>query len=204
MYLGIWKSRKACSIHNTGLLCRLRSNGTKGILTFLPGWGISVHFIIFLFVPQVAGVYSHCCLDFLLGHLHSVIKDLEELLWFLVFRQPAEKGVLPWGKKKQNKTVDSTPCQAREKDSLKTRKLNGDPRQPQAFQMMKTRLWTKYHCIHSPSGVSCLSFLAWNPPKTTELGAAPLGRDSTSEDPHLSPLHNRQGNFRNSENGKWF
>uniref|UniRef100_A0A8C2P5Y7 Uncharacterized protein n=1 Tax=Capra hircus TaxID=9925 RepID=A0A8C2P5Y7_CAPHI len=28
----------------------------------------------------LTGVHGHCCLDFLLGHLHSVIENLEELL----------------------------------------------------------------------------------------------------------------------------
>uniref|UniRef100_A0A8C8W3A9 Uncharacterized protein n=1 Tax=Peromyscus maniculatus bairdii TaxID=230844 RepID=A0A8C8W3A9_PERMB len=65
---------------NKGLPGRLRSHHPTNIITFLPGWGIPVHFIVFLFVSQVAGVHGHCCLDFLLGHLHSVIKDLEEPL----------------------------------------------------------------------------------------------------------------------------
>lgn len=68
-----------------------------GTLTFLPGRGVPVGLVIFLLIPQVTGVHRHCRLDFLLGHLHPVVEDLEELLRLLVLRQAAEEGVL-WGR----------------------------------------------------------------------------------------------------------
>uniref|UniRef100_A0A8C9NT52 Uncharacterized protein n=1 Tax=Spermophilus dauricus TaxID=99837 RepID=A0A8C9NT52_SPEDA len=77
------------------LLSLSQASGWKmGSITFFPGRGLPVRLVIFLFVSQVTGVHSHSCLDFLLGHLHSVIKDLEESLRLLIFCQPAEKGVL--------------------------------------------------------------------------------------------------------------
>lgn len=66
-----------------------------GAPTFFPGRGVPVQLVVSLFVPQVTGVHCHSCLDLLLGHLHSVVEDLEEPLRLLIFRQPAEEGMLP-------------------------------------------------------------------------------------------------------------
>lgn len=98
----------------------------RGALTFFPWRGIPVCLIVFLLISQVTGVHCHRRLDFLLGHLHSVIEDLEEFLRLLIFCQPAEKGVLP----RETHRL-STLWQTSDWIPLTTPKPQGDPSQPQ-------------------------------------------------------------------------
>uniref|UniRef100_A0A3B3Q7L0 Uncharacterized protein n=1 Tax=Paramormyrops kingsleyae TaxID=1676925 RepID=A0A3B3Q7L0_9TELE len=66
-----------------------------GPLSFFACRGVLIGgVIILLLAAQVAGVDRHSGFDLLLGQLHPVVEDLEELLGFLVFGQAAVKRAL--------------------------------------------------------------------------------------------------------------